>query len=882
MRTLIPNKKNHLKGDIRAENWFLSGLSRWPPLLSDSGDGSLKAIDAIYFDSTFCEDQYEFLPTKNESVEEILKFIDSQPKSTNFQIEGCSDLGTEHIIIAIAQRFDAKVTSSAPSSSEFGAADNAANSRVYVTERQYDLYASFSSVPEEEAGFLLPPGLTADITQYLTTKRNETRFHACRFPKEEYDEMTRRKALIIMKATAKWWNCNRLRVNNRSRYRFIRQKENWVNVVYSIHSSLGEVQQLMRIFRPRKIYPCVGSLEGGQLQRYFGKYIDSSSPLVHRHRNVWDGIQEPHPANSTSPKESPASPSPSSLPPHSFSKVKSKEDLVWETLMSSPRSLAPPTEDEKGRNADGYITDATVCEGDEEEGGTPLESTVEVDTKMTGAGTTATWCDDDEEDAAYGEGSLCESPATVSIGSSPQWNPRNGVNLARSADTESPTVWRSLVDEGVVADGELSSATRDDRPSPVSPTEVVSTTWLRVRRDAAKQQSSLVGDSDNQSDAAEAHHKLSPSASNAESVGREISESCESVSHPTQERPRQPSRSVSKELLWSDLGRRPKRRRGHVSNKKERENDSQSHSINARKDAKENTVVLGTPPRKRRKNPGSDTTTPSSASPIVVDDDDNDGQREKEEHTDIEEDADSHNHSSGFDDDGTERRSRGRSREQECRRTAPSKIEVVVIDSDSDQLVEGDDTEGTCNTDICAKGSKSLSIPRAVQPPDLLDQNEESMRPSPVHLSPVFSLTAQTSSQSLSFDDPLSAWSEESFDFGEDLLLNLAGSRIAVKEEEVRAEGLRVGRRGSTPQGEGFRAGSDDEMDCGSAKSLAMSRPFGERNTESGAKEAGDRPIPGVRDSNETTVEANMMNVDWNRVEEIRRKWVAGGRGPRI
>ncbi|KAL6047796.1 5' exonuclease Apollo, variant 2 [Balamuthia mandrillaris] len=232
-------------------------------------------VDRLFLDTTFCS-PFWALPTKEAAIEQVLQIIRKHPPDMRVYLE-CEMLGTELIFKAVAQEF---------------------NTQVCVDER---LYAVLCLLPDQQ--------------QYITTDASSTRFHACQvqtFAKKGAKASS--SALYIkpvcfpiptvilsyffppLHATqsTQWFGipgnglhdtslyceqpcfANGVWVCPPSLYYCIFCYANFAqHVLYSIHSSFSELQELVAFLRPKAIVPTV-ACSTALLRTYFGKSLSRS------------------------------------------------------------------------------------------------------------------------------------------------------------------------------------------------------------------------------------------------------------------------------------------------------------------------------------------------------------------------------------------------------------------------------------------------------------------------------------------------------------------------------------------------------------------------------------------------------------------------------
>ncbi|KAJ3413749.1 Protein artemis [Chytridiales sp. JEL 0842] len=215
-------------GDMRADASFVEALLKKPVM--KNLEGKLKVIDKVYLDTTFCSAKFYEFPTKQVSVDAIVKTIRSYSSDHIIYINSRS-AGCEDVWIGIAKAFKTK---------------------IHVSRARYQLYASFA--PKDD---FIPPFPDWNVAQYLTTNGKLTRFHACHYC-EECVIHAMEDRLISLKPSAMFWvNAFRSEKKEWKMSEFVLVQENQVNVLYSMHSSFAELRDFIRALRPKAVHPCV-------------------------------------------------------------------------------------------------------------------------------------------------------------------------------------------------------------------------------------------------------------------------------------------------------------------------------------------------------------------------------------------------------------------------------------------------------------------------------------------------------------------------------------------------------------------------------------------------------------------------------------------------
>ncbi|KAJ3182582.1 Protein artemis [Gaertneriomyces sp. JEL0708] len=204
-------------GDLRAEHAFLDGLRRY------TEDGIIPPVDTLYLDTTFCDEDYVAFPTRAESALAVIQLLKSTPLSLPVRLPN-TILGMEYVWVQIAKEFEAK---------------------IYVPPQRHALYQSMHDLCDDdlEGESILP---------YLTTDPAATRFHAA-------GTRLRPGALTVRTAAMHWKRTLRNAQKGKHSDDGITYKKSDLSyhILYSQHSSLEELQELVAIIRPKEVTPCV-------------------------------------------------------------------------------------------------------------------------------------------------------------------------------------------------------------------------------------------------------------------------------------------------------------------------------------------------------------------------------------------------------------------------------------------------------------------------------------------------------------------------------------------------------------------------------------------------------------------------------------------------
>ncbi|KAL6047795.1 5' exonuclease Apollo [Balamuthia mandrillaris] len=240
--TLLP--ANHCPGDamLLLEGPFgvylHTGDLRYEPSMQE--EPALRRIvgqvDRLFLDTTFCS-PFWALPTKEAAIEQVLQIIRKHPPDMRVYLE-CEMLGTELIFKAVAQEF---------------------NTQVCVDER---LYAVLCLLPDQQ--------------QYITTDASSTRFHACQVQTFAKKGAKASSSALYIKPSTQWFGIPGNGLHDTSLYCEQPCFANGVwHVLYSIHSSFSELQELVAFLRPKAIVPTV-ACSTALLRTYFGKSLSRS------------------------------------------------------------------------------------------------------------------------------------------------------------------------------------------------------------------------------------------------------------------------------------------------------------------------------------------------------------------------------------------------------------------------------------------------------------------------------------------------------------------------------------------------------------------------------------------------------------------------------
>ncbi|KIJ59654.1 hypothetical protein HYDPIDRAFT_140447 [Hydnomerulius pinastri MD-312] len=268
-------------GDLRAEPWFLSSITRNPflqPYLADSAEdlrvfvarregthaeatGLVRTLEAIYLD-TACLLSPVVVPSKEHAVQGLVELVALFPSSTYFFINSWT-WGYEDVLKGIARAFHCKIHFdrykhsiythvSDPFLRAIGTRD-ASSTRFHACER-FDR-CSFVDVPPYDfgaKGATAPPSKDGMRVVYV----NAATISCARW--ENYKATVKRQVLTGETVDS-------------------------LLVPLSRHSPLPELMNLVSLFRPKRVIPntldpSVNGLDWGAMARMFAGCLSSSKP----------------------------------------------------------------------------------------------------------------------------------------------------------------------------------------------------------------------------------------------------------------------------------------------------------------------------------------------------------------------------------------------------------------------------------------------------------------------------------------------------------------------------------------------------------------------------------------------------------------------------
>ncbi|KAJ3025162.1 UNVERIFIED_CONTAM: hypothetical protein HDU68_007410 [Siphonaria sp. JEL0065] len=223
-------------GDVRADDSLMKDILSTSDVFCNSF-GTIKQIDTVYIDTTFCDKKLRVFPSKTDSITALTSAISKRPPTTTYSLNLLS-LGYEPFIIGLASHFSTK---------------------IHVSQDQYNLYASYSSSH--------PTQPDENMLKYVTRNPKNARFHfRCDCWKVE-------QGMVRVKATTMPW-CDSLSryLSSKSRggdegeqvetldpagFSMCEESEYMIHVFYAMHSSYNELRSLIRVIKPYSVHACV-------------------------------------------------------------------------------------------------------------------------------------------------------------------------------------------------------------------------------------------------------------------------------------------------------------------------------------------------------------------------------------------------------------------------------------------------------------------------------------------------------------------------------------------------------------------------------------------------------------------------------------------------
>jgi DNA cross-link repair 1C protein len=144
-------------GDIRAESWWVSSLTRNPTLIPFAC--GLKKLDNIYLDTTFATkaQPYREFPSKSAGIGELLEKMQQYPKDTIFYFISWT-FGYEEVWMALSSFLE---------------------SRIHLDDYKYNLYNSIQPAHSNESAQLGGYMAGNHFQRGCITKDENVRIHTC-------------------------------------------------------------------------------------------------------------------------------------------------------------------------------------------------------------------------------------------------------------------------------------------------------------------------------------------------------------------------------------------------------------------------------------------------------------------------------------------------------------------------------------------------------------------------------------------------------------------------------------------------------------------------------------------------------------------------------
>jgi len=189
-------------------------------------------IDQLILDTTFCSLNSVQFPSREQATEQVIEIIASSSVNSQIFLES-GLLGTEEVLVAVGKRY---------------------NTKVSVEKTKFQSISPLS-----------------DISPFLTLDPTTTRIHCC--PHQTFSSLIssnpnirkRRKGVslqsdekerILIKPSTQWFRLNERNSIGSSKFLKRPAKEFGVwHVLFSIHSSFKELEQLVGILKPKFIIP---------------------------------------------------------------------------------------------------------------------------------------------------------------------------------------------------------------------------------------------------------------------------------------------------------------------------------------------------------------------------------------------------------------------------------------------------------------------------------------------------------------------------------------------------------------------------------------------------------------------------------------------------
>jgi hypothetical protein len=187
-----------------------------------------KNLTKLYFDSTFCNSYCQSIPQRDESIEFIVKFIESKPKNQKFAISN-DILGSEAILLSIKNHFKTKI---------FVDVENLKAKRIFELKSLTFLDDIFT--------------LTASKSRFMATSYQ----HLVKLSTSDSDYFCIRPSTMWsredFKVSLGLETPNISKFKNNIQVRNSRIKSKYV--IYSMHSSFEEIKEFIDCVSPQNVF----------------------------------------------------------------------------------------------------------------------------------------------------------------------------------------------------------------------------------------------------------------------------------------------------------------------------------------------------------------------------------------------------------------------------------------------------------------------------------------------------------------------------------------------------------------------------------------------------------------------------------------------------
>jgi hypothetical protein len=188
-----------------------------------------KNLTKLYFDSTFCNSYCQSIPPRDDSIEFILKFIESKPKNQKIAISN-DILGSEAILLSIADHFKTKI---------FVDVENLKAKRIFELKSLSFLNDIFT-LTASKSRFM-----ATSYQQLVKLSTSDSEYFCIRpstmWSREDFKSSLGLENLNI----SKFKNNIQVRIEgfNDSKY-----------IIYSMHSSFDEIKEFVEYISPQNLY----------------------------------------------------------------------------------------------------------------------------------------------------------------------------------------------------------------------------------------------------------------------------------------------------------------------------------------------------------------------------------------------------------------------------------------------------------------------------------------------------------------------------------------------------------------------------------------------------------------------------------------------------